>query len=76
MLKNFTPGSSLKPETNDYLEQYTVVCSGAEKDAVYEHEYFTAVNHHEALLKVKVPTLMQILYICIIQPCPFSRVNR
>ena len=59
MLKNFTPGSSLKPETNDYRVQYTVVCSGAEKDAVSEHEYFTAVNHHEALLKVKVPTFMK-----------------
>ena len=65
MLKNFTPGSSLKPETNDYQVQYTVVCSGAEKDAVYEHEYFTAVNHHEALLKVKVPTLVKKL-LCLL----------
>ena len=34
MLKNFSPGSSLKPEINDYIVQYIVVCSDAEKNAV------------------------------------------
>ena len=74
MLKNFTPGSSLKPETNDYLVQYTVVCSGAEKDAVLWTWIFYCSESPWSATESESANINEETFICIIQPCPFSRV--